>query len=1222
MKDSLSWYEPRFLKVKNGTDIEKLYYLTFKGALDENNYKLPVYQKIIPLPYNAAVKIKKTKFTYQTANLDLYGSNLLKPQININTKVFKDRDKYFLIVNFIPLIKRNTIIEKVTSFEITLDIKPLKTKPQTGKYKSNSVLSTGYWVKIGIPRDGVYKITFDQLRQLGFSSPQSVRVFGNDFGQLPYDNATPVPDDLSENKIFYGNDYILFYARGPKHWYYDKDKKMFLRKAHDYSDTAYYFLSSINTGYNNTVEISNEENLPVTDETNQYLWYADYEKNDYNVLHSGRMWFALPSFKNGDSQSFEFDNTGTLNDTVSLEYAFLGRNFVQASVTYSCCQRSYTKTIPAITGILGFDWGKIVRGNWYFLPATTSDLNVNITYNGVLSTSIGLLDYLVINAWKKLTFSSSQVHFSNPRLAGTGKTVKYTIDQAPTNAIVWDITNTNAPKQMPLNFGNNQAWFVAQADSLRNFVLFSPDQALTPIFDGKGLGKTANQNLHATPDNTQMLIITHPDFTGAAEKIAQLHRDAQKINVFVATTNQIYNEFSSGMPDAVALRNYIRFTYQKTNKKLRWVLLLGDGSYNNRYAPKNPNFILTYQTLNSLNTNGYLSLVSDDFFAMLDDNEGEINGSLTGLCDINIGRLPVKTPEEANEMARKIEYYLYHQQPGSWKSYLVLFADDAENNLFMSDAEQISLGLYSQAPQYRIKKIYIDAYKAEINFGGEEYPGAVTDIKNRVEKGSLIISYLGHGNETVLTSERVVTASDVRNWKNLDKLNFFITGTCEFGRFDEYDPQQYEVSGGEYAVLNPSGGAIALLTTTRLSYSSINYFANYGVFDHAFDLDNNRKISLGEIIRRTKTDYNNYFMHEFVLLGDPALSLTYPQNSVRITFLSQDTLKALSYVSLKGEIIDTNQNLIQDFNGLINITVLDKPRYYWTLDNDLVGAFKYLDYKNVLFNGQATVTGGKFEADFIVPKDMDINYGEGKILFYAWSDDMEAMGYKKIITGGLKDTVFNDNTGPQIKLFLNDSSFVNGSVTNDNPKVIAILSDQSGINTTSGIGHELVLELDGKKYFVNEYFVSDKNTYKSGKLEYELYKLEPGKHTLKLKAYDILNNYSEKSIDFYVTENQTLTLGRVFNYPNPFVDNTGFYFEHNQPGKTLSVLINIFTVSGRLVKSINTQVTSDSYFVGPIQWNGLDDYGHKIGRGVYFYILTVKSSDGSIARFTGKLLKI
>ena len=1216
IKDSLRWHPLNFYTIKNGNKIEKFYYLSFDGAIYQDAFMLPHYlRRILPPPSTKAiVKIKNIRFEKLSESKNFIGKNKLSSEIKPSAKKYFYRKKPEIIIDFVPVKKINGQIYLVKSFEMEIKYIPEKKKISTVKYKSNSVLAHGKWVKIAIPKTGIYKISFSRLRDIGFSNPDQVRVFGNDFGQLPYYNNQYAPDDLIENYVYYGPDYIMFFASGVNKGYYDTTKAMFVCKRHDYSDTAYYFLTDYNTGFNNSIPTSQDPQT-ANQTADTYTWHAYQGEDNYNFLKSGRIWFDK-IFYNGTKRTFTFQASNIIDQPAKALVSFMGRNYSTNYLTISYSDQSQTFSIPPISGIHGTDYGKIINPIFDFTPSAQDNIKLSLKYSG----SRGALDYIIINARRKIYYDSTFI-IQDPATVGTGLVTKFIVYNANSNLMVWDITNPTRPEKMPFTYSNGQGYFIASTDSLRQFIIFDPSQALSPVFDGKFLGTIANQNLHALAASTQMIIITYPDFIKAAEQIADIHRQKDNINVKVVTTQQIYNEYSSGIRDGVAIRNFLRSLYIKPNSQLKWVLLLGDGSFKNKYDINNTNFIPTYQTYNSLDTYGLLSITSDDFFGLLDDNEGETNGVL----DIYIGRIPAKTPEEALTAAEKIKIYKTASEKSFWKNNLTMLADDGEQNLFMSQMEQVSNNIQSTYPQYLIKKVYIDAYPAQVSFAGEEYPEAVTDIKNAVEKGTLILAYNGHGSETVLTSERVVTISDVRNWTNLNKLTFMITATCLFGHFDNYDYLNKKItnSGVEDGMFNTQGGIFASFTTPRESYTTTNYYMLNYFFLNALKTLNNKNISLGQALAETKAQYPSYYNKEFLLLGDPALSLNFPSTSITDINITPDTIKALEKVTVSGTISDST-GFLSSFNGKIFVKIFDKPHIYKTLNNDGFGAFNYKDYRNLIYSGEITVINGKFKFDFLTPLDIDKKIGTGKMVYYATDGNKEFSGYKNIIIGGTKDTIINDTKGPEIKIFLNDTTVAGNTITDRNPKVIIYLKDKSGINATSfAMGHDIQLVLDEKQFYsLNKYFSYLPNNNTTGKIEYSLYKLKPGKHTITIKAFDALNNYAEKSIEFTVTDQTNFIINRIFNYPNPFTTNTAFYFEHNQPGKEMTVVLQIFSVTGKLVKTITQQMTCSGYISEPIFWDGKDDFGNNIGKGVYVYILTVRLNNGKSVKKIGKILKI
>jgi len=498
-----------------------------------------------------------------------------------------------------------------------------------------------------------------------------------------------------------------------------------------------------------------------------------------------------------------------------------------------------------------------------------------------------------------------------------------------------------------------------------------------------------------------------------------------------------------------------------------------------------------------------------------------------------------------------------------------------------------------------------------------------------MDKGALIVDYIGHGSESGLAHERILGISDIKRWSNIDRMPLFMTATCEFSRFDDYK----NVSAGEWVFLNEKGGGIALFTTTRLVFSSGNRRLNTEFYKYVFENDENgNRYRLGDILRLTKnstgSDTNKL---NFTLLGDPALKLSYPEFSIKTLTVNgkpvdqeADTLKAFSHVTVTGYIEDNSGNKLENFNGIVYPTVYDKYTKTSTLRNDGGSVLEFDVMNSVIYKGKASISNGDFSYSFIVPKDISYNYGYGKLSYYADNGENDAAGMDdRLIIGGSLESAGSDNEGPVIELYMNDSSFVFGGMTNESPVLVAYVSDINGINTTgNGIGHDItaILDDDNKNTFVlNDYYEAELNSYRSGVVKFPLSDLEPGSHQLKFKIWDAYNNSSEDYIEFFVRESEELIIDHLYNYPNPFTTKTSFYFEHNRANEDLDVLIQVFTLSGKLVKSIEflsalgTQVNNDSFRVGPVDWDGLDEYGDSIGRGTYIYMIKVRDQQGNIA---------
>ncbi len=1210
--------------------------LGFDGALYDNDI-IATYSETINLSNigitNSNVKAEIYNISYEPITDKPFNYNALiklSENIELKQKTFTGRDIIYLEYTFIPYIYKNNQLYRIKAF--SLKITQLKSNNSTynkkNSYASNSVLSSGTWVKIGIVQSGIYKLTYEELENLGFSNPSSVRVFGNDAGMLPFTNDKTTTDDLIENYIYKGSNYILFYADASSRWIYDGN--YFTRNTNCFSDTAYYFLTDKNTGFSNSIPTMSQSSSPTATIT-KYDYYDIHEENTINLLHSGRIWLGN-EFIYTPEQTFNF----TVPDIATGEQGKIILAMAVRSPYVSYLTTTAENTVKKDTFQIYYgeryfqyvDYKKII----FSFSQTDSDVGLNLNYTKPSSSSNAWIDYLVINAKCNLKYRS-QLIFQSTENIGIGNISKFQMSSADNNVNIWDITEPTRPQKMAYTISGLTLSFSTETDTLKRFISFKDDDCLSPITEGEGLGNISNQNLHNVSTTTDMLIITHPSFISQANSVAEIHKTHDNLDCKVVTTEQIYNEFSGGMQDVPAIRNYIRMVYEKTSNSLKFVLLFGDGTYNYKDATNstNPNYTPTYQPYNSFNIGG-ISTTSDDFFTFMDEDEGEI-GYGEGM-DLAIGRFPVKSSEEADVMVEKLKAYYNPQNFGDWHNIITLAADDRDQgaDVFTTDAEKLANKIDTLIPFINIKKIYLDSYQQQTSANGQEYPDALVDFNNRVNNGSLIINYLGHGSEHALSSEGLVTTNTIKTWTNIDKLPLFITGTCEFSKFDDADPDEDVTSAGEMIILSSEGGGIALLTTARVSYSGTNLYINENFYSYLFSKQNDEPLTIGQAYMNSKNEMQSYNKYLFVLLGDPAVRLQYPDNNIDILKINgveassfSDTLKALDTVVVSGHVTNSTGTVLNDFDGILELTYFDKKRILQTLNNDGNGEMSYWSQYNKLFRGRASITDGIFEIDFIIPKDIYFNFDKSKFSLFAYSDSKQATGYNRnVILGGINSNAAADNNPPQIKLYMNDSSFVDGGITDNTPSVFAILEDENGINTsTASIGHDILLTIDNDPYqafSINEYYQSDVDNYKRGTVKYQIYQLDAGSHTASLKAWDIYNNSTEKSINFTVVEDSKLLISHLLNYPNPFTTKTSFYFEHNKPGVTFDIILQILTVSGKVVKTIHTQMNTDGYRSDAIDWDGKDDFGNPIGRGVYVYSLKIRTPDGEIVQKFEKLL--
>ncbi|MFT3885049.1 MAG: type IX secretion system sortase PorU [Flavobacteriales bacterium] len=798
-----------------------------------------------------------------------------------------------------------------------------------------------------------------------------------------------------------------------------------------------------------------------------------------------------------------------------------------------------------------------------------------------------------------------------------------------------------------------QKVFRLVTDGLREFIAFRSSGYLTPT----PVGRVPNQDLHSTGLPADMVIVCPQQFMSEAQRLAE-RRASEGLSVVMVTPQQVFNEFSSGQRDVTAIKRYMKMLYDRagTDPELmpRYLLLFGDGSFNNvSLSLDNQNWIPTYQSLDALRPP--YCYTSDDYFGLLDDTEGDASNDLV---DIGIGRLPVSSTTQARDAVNKILNYdkLGLSSTGStsctsgndggavdWRNLMLFCADDQDGGgagnepAHTNNSEELANKVKTEHPCLNLNKIYLDAYVQYSTPGGQRYPDAEADLRDRVQKGCLLVNYVGHGGEVGWAHERVLDNTTILGWTNLDRLPLFMTATCEFSRWD--DPGR--TSAGENVFLNPNGGGIALMTTTRIAYSGQNQVLSLDFYDYALNAtdERGRAQRLGDIYRRTKVaatppGANTQPNHRnFTLLGDPSMRLALARREARITLPLTDTLgnpvdtmRALDVVRIQGEVLGVDGTRDTGFNGTVIPTVFDKEETRLTLANDPPSVPLPFKLRNgIIYRGRASVVNGVFSFTFIVPKDINYQVGPGRIGVYAESLDANACGYTNDpLVGGTNPNAPVDVTGPKIELYMNDDRFVSGGITTESPLIYAKLSDENGINTLgNGIGHDLVAVLDANAengIVLNSTYQADKDTYKSGEVRYKLNKLADGRHTVDLKAWDVYNNSSQKSTEFVVAPSAELALAHVLNYPNPFTTHTEFFFEHNRPCQTLDCQVQVFTVAGRLVKTLNRRLNCDGFRSEPLAWDGLDDFGDKLGRGVYVYRLSITTPTGEEADKIEKLV--
>jgi len=1237
------------------SDSSSINVISFDGAHYPFENRLPYFQQRMPCDMTLSYSVMLINPVYiplTPAETTLISGNVtFTSETQVLTNILNTRGSSFLDIGVLPFVMLDGKIMKLQSF--SLQINTTK-KPENAKaisshsYATTSVLDQGKFIKIRIINSGVYKLTYEDLVSMGIS-PVNVRIFGYGGNVLDQDFSQPKIDDLPElaiymNKgsdgVFNAGDYILFYAQGINKWTYDISRSMFTHTLNSFSQYGYYFVTS-DVGTGRKIEV-NSTVLPdslTINSVSEFTDYQVYEKELVNLALSGKVFYG-ETFNGNSSLTlpFNFPNAVLSNTTkVRFDVAASSANPSYFSLNLNGSQQNIlsvaSRTQDNYTMAMG-------SAGLYTLAPQSDNLNFSIAYSMPTSTSVGYLNFLEVNVRRQLKMSGSVMQFQNIDYLGKSVYSKYQISNATSNLQVWDITDPQNISLMTTSLDNGILTFVASSTDFHSYIAIDP-MASASFSKPETVGVVPNQNLHGITQ-ADMVIITHPNFLTQAQTLAQAHRVKDNLTVEVVTTDQVYNEFSSGTPDATAYRWLMKMLYDRvlitgvSSNLPKYLLLFGRGSYDNRNIRSdsgNNNLILTFQADNSLVITS--SYVTDDYYALLDDNEG--SNVSAGLMDIGVGRFSVNSVQQATDVVNKTISYMNNLDKGKWKNQLCFLADDGGNgdgNIHMSQANLVATSIANAFPAYQINKIYLDAYVQEISASGESYPAAKIRFMNLLNSGLFLLDFTGHAGPTQLTNEAILTLDDVKNLLN-QHLPLFVAATCDFSQFDVPT-----FSGGEEVVLNPVGGGIGILSGARPVYSSQNYPLNKSINDNLFTKQNGSEMRIGDVIANAKNSLGAEINKlSYIYLGDPAVKLNYPTKYQVITSkinenttFGNDTLKALSVDTIKGFVADESGNKVTNFNGTLQIVIYDKVQQIITLNNhnepiltSLHGQdsvfFQYPDRPNILFSGNAEVKNGEYSFSFMLPKDIKYNYGGGRINYYAEDDtnDFEAQGYfENFIVGGSVQNLSQDTVGPSVKLFLNSTNFVSGDKVNETPLFIADISDINGINTVgSGIGHDILMTIDQdptQSYVLNDYFQSSPNSYTDGVVTYKMSELANGKHSLTFRVWDLLNNSSTSTINFEVVKGLAPVIFSVYNYPNPVKDQTNIVVIHDRPETILNTTVEVFDLTGRKIWSFS-QASA-----GNVSWDLIGNNGQHVKAGIYLYKVSVKTTDTNVTTKANKML--
>ncbi len=1102
---------------------------------------------------------------------------------------------------------------------------------------------------------------------MGFSNPANIRIFGFGGAMLDEDFTNPKIDDLPEIAIYDGGNYVLFYAQGAIKWSNNRTSEncKFEFTVNPYSDAGYYFLTTdAGEGKRIRKEVaeSAENPLDVTD----FIDYACIKKEEINFARSGRVWYG-DVMASGENKryNFTFPNIETGKE-MQVQVSAVASSSAATTITLDIDHLQQKMSFSSVSGDVRAS-AREVNARKY---PTSDNITLLLSYSGQNASDRAAINHITVNARRKLIMSGNAMFFRNDENAGYDYS-RFTLQKAPANALIWNVTDPQNITEVPVTHVSGNVRFVKKNDRLLEFVAVNPSgQFPAPQF----VGLISNQNLHAFSKHTDFVIISHPDFLSEANRLAQKHREFDQMKVEVVTPEQVYNEFSSGTPDATAYRWLMKMLYDRdADRSSKYLLLFGDGSFDNKgilnsQSNTGHNFILTYQSLNSIDESESFS--TDDYFGFMDD--ASVKSENYEEVEIGIGRFPVSNLNEAKAVVDKAIAYMENKNMGAWKNRVCVIADDDEKNaydknnkatpknynIFVEQSDTISNILSRKNPSMEIKKMYFDAFTKVTGSNGNRFPELESLLQEEITTGINFLNYIGHSGITNWAEERIFTQSQARGLQNKN-WGFWFTASCQFTRFDD----QSVYSGGEDLFLNPDGGAIAVYSASRLVYAAPNFDLNKSLANVIFERDEEgRPKRFGDIYKQSKQDAPNRSLFnklKFVLLADPALRLAYPDLLVKtdsIVFqpgVKTDTIKALSEVKVYGRIEDYYGSMIANFSGKIKMKVYDKMLTLYTKAQvypDLIrqaGRFAYEDRPNLLFSGETTVENGVFSFVFKVPKDINYSYGAGRISYYAYDDKngFEAQGaYEDFVIGGSENNPKYEEQGPEVTLYLNTERFKSGDKVNESPVLFAFVKDESGINTSgAGVGHDVTLALNGSpnQTVLNSYFNFFADSYTEGTLAYRLENLEPGKYTLTFKVWDLLNNSTTRQIEFEVEQGLPIEIEEVIAWPNPAQEYVHFRIQHDRPESVLECRVKVYSTNGQLLyesdnKNFNIVCTDSEHLSVhladepadepyknvkylSLDWDLRASSGNRLLPGIYIYRIELRTPEGE---FTGKSQKL
>lgn len=1214
----------------------------------ERDSVLPVYSEMIDIgddylcyDYKAAVEYPEFQ-RMSAAEIERYGLKALYdslpayPQVDVSVSISAKRGQ--LDISFIPVVRIEDCLYRINSFKLALErsfnagaaMSRISSRASaSSRYASSSVLSSGKWVKIKVTENGVHKITHSELARMGFSNPDRVRLYGYGGHMLPEIKLQDLSDDLQEVPLWREDGYVLFYANATESHMYKSGRLQHTRNV--YSEYGCYFLSE---GDAEPLAFPQKTlSATIAGEVTAFPDYIVYEKDEKSLCTYGRVLLDGYNYANGRSVSYNFDLKGVSGDRATLDLSFGSNATSSSSVTVEVNGTEIGSLGLSAAG--SSEKGRISQTTLAVMSGFSDNPTVKLTHKVNDASLSGHLDYIRINFTRNLALYGSSTCFRGNSTSGNAT---FKVASATPTTHVWQVTDAGTVSELMGDFADGVLTVVAPASRNERLVAVDVKGSFPSVTVA---GVVPCQNLHALGQTDMVIIIpSNGNFAASAARLAQAHEQHDGLTVAVVTAEQVYNEFSSGTPDATAYRRLMKMLYDRADtpdEAPKYLLLFGDGLTDNRLISysrySQENLLLTYQSENSVSTID--SYVLEDYFAYLDDNEG--GDFLRNKIDISVGRIPAQTVADADGVVNKLIAYMNNEEFGSWQNVVALMGDDGDKlmpNQHMKDAENIATLLTEEFPAFMLDRIYWDDYPVEVLATGNSYPLVTEAIYNRLAEGALIMNYSGHGSPNLLSHEMAWKASDMAAVSS-PRMPFWVTASCDIGPFDMGDG-----SVGEAAILNPNGAAIGLLTTTRTVMQSYNAIINKAFMKALLSLDTDGSLpAVGDALRKAKcnvislgSDLSENKL-QFILLGDPALRLNMPRYNIVIEKFNEQPLTVTGQVSaggtvtVEGYVATPVGELDAEFTGVVSSTLFDCIEEIVTRDNIGIGAYTYTDYPNKLFAGSDSVKNGRFKLSFPVP--MDISYRDEPGLLNLFAIDttgISAQGYyDNFIVGGTAPSLADDCKGPEIKMYLNTPEFIDGDEVNATPYLFVELFDENGINTVgTGIGHDIVAMVDNDEkhtYNLNSVFKPVVGDYRQGTLEFLIDELEAGEHTLVLRAWDLFNNSSTDTIYFNVVPNLAPEFVDIKVSSNPLRSgqNAFFTITHDRPYNELDITIELYNFQGQKLWQHTEKAVSNGV-VSAISWNATLQGGQTIPTGVYLYRAKLSSNGSEEQTKTRKII--